>query len=407
MHLRKLLKAVLSFFSAAVIAVCLSAGVSAYAGNEMYKMYGFSKNEISLAKLIRSTLENFVEEEVDISKYNVSYEEFEDIFAAVILNEPKLHYVDCTQVSLSYKTTDHIQKFKPVYHCSFFELDERNAKVEKFSKSVMSGIKSSWCDEEKILYVHDKLAAHITYYEGKDVIYGRNIYDAFAESSSVCVGYALGFQYFMDKLGIPCVNVTSPDHIWNMVCVDGQWYHVDITWDDSAEITKNTVFHNVLLQSEESMIEFDSKHDRADNSAAADDSFYENAFWTESSSVISYLNGYWYYTNREGLNRYSFETGESRLLYSIDTVWKAGDDKGWTIPFSCTAVYGKSVYFNSTDTIYRYDTSKNKIYKVYSPKLTGDDQIFELYVSGNKLIFGTGSGKEPVRTKRAIRLKAS
>ncbi|MCI7766611.1 MAG: hypothetical protein MSJ26_01325 [Oscillospiraceae bacterium] len=404
--MRRLFKAAVSFFAASVIAVCLSAGASAYAGNEVYKLYGFDKNEISLAKLIKSTLENFVEEEVDISKYNVSYDEFEEIFAAVMLNEPTLHYVDCTQVSLSYKTTDHIMKFKPLYHCTFFELDERNEMIEKFSKSVMSGVKSRWSDEEKILYIHDCLAAHITYYNGDDVKYGRNIYDAFAEGSSVCVGYSLGFQYFMDKLGIPCVNVTTPDHIWNMVCVDGQWYHVDITWDDSVEVTQNTVFHDSLLQSEESMTE-NNGHDIADKAMEADDSFFANAFWTESSSVIRYLNGYWYYTNLEGLNRYSFETGESKLIYSIDDVWYSGKDSVWKTSFSRTAVSGKSIYFNSADTIYRYDTSKNKVYKVYSPKLSGGEQIFDIYISGSKLVFGTGSGSEPVKTKRAIRLKAS
>lgn len=407
MHLTKFIKAAVSFLAASVLAVCLSAGASAYAGDDVYEMYGFGKNEISLAKLIKSTLENFVEEEVDISKYNVSNDEFEDIFAAVMLNEPKLHYVDCTQVSLSYKTTDHIRKFKPIYHCNYFELEERNKKIEKFSKSVMSGVKSRWSDEEKILYIHDVLASHITYYKGDDVIYGRNIYDAFADKSSVCVGYALGFQYFMDKLGIPCVNVTSPDHIWNMVCVDGQWYHVDVTWDDSAEVTKNTVFHNVLLQSEESMMEAESGHGRADRVMEADDSFFANAFWTESSSVIRYLNGYWYYTNVEGLNSYSFETGESKLLYAIDDVWYSGKNNVWKISFSKTAVNGKSVYFNSADTIYRYDTSKKKVYKVYSPKLSGDEQIFDIYISGSKLIFCTGSGDEPVKTKRSIRLKAS
>lgn len=400
--MKKFLKAAVSFIAALFAASCISAGASAYVSDDLYEVKGYSKNEIALSELFKSTLEDFVEEEVDISGYNVSYDEFEEIYTSVILNEPELHYVNAIQVSISYRTEDHILAFKPVYNCTYGQLENRNRKIQSFSKSVMSGIKKNWSDEEKILYVHDRLAAHITYYDGSKKEYGRNIYDAFVDRSSVCVGYSLGFQYFMDKLGIPCICVNTDDHIWNMVCVDGQWYHVDVTWDDSTEVTKNTVFHNVLLQSDEGLSEL--KHEAALRSAEADDCFYSDAFWTESNTRISYLNGYWYYTNNEGLNRYSFESGESRHIYDIVGVWHAATGKDWTIPFSQTAVYGKSVYFNSPDTIYRYDTTKKKIYKVYSPKLSGKDQIYDIYISGGKLIFSTGTYDEPAKVKKAIRL---
>lgn len=402
--MKNFLKKAISVIAAAAAVSCISAGVSAYAGKELYEVKGYDKNEIALAELFKSTLENFVEEEVDISKYNVSYEEFEGIYTTVIMNEPELYYVNVIQASLKYKTEDHILGFKPVYNCTYGQLESRDKKIEKFSKSVMSGIKKKWSDEEIILYVHDRLAAHITYYDGSDNEYGRNIYDAFADGSSVCVGYSLGFQYFMDKLDIPCINVTTDDHIWNMVCVDGQWYHVDVTWDDSAEVTKNTVFHNMLLQSDEGMTDPEIKHDAAHKSAEADDSFYVDAFWTESNTRISYLNGYWYYTNSEGLNRYSFESGESKHLYDIVGVWHADEGRDWKIPFSQTAVYGKSVYFNSPDTIYRYDTVKKKIYKVYSPKLSGKDQIYDIYISDGKLIYSAGTYDEPYKVRKAVRL---
>ena len=27
---------------------------------------------------------------------------------------------------------------------------------------------------------------------------------------------------------------TSMDHMWNVVKIDGNWYHVDTTWDDPS-----------------------------------------------------------------------------------------------------------------------------------------------------------------------------
>ncbi|MGN1102920.1 MAG: hypothetical protein ACI4RG_12055, partial [Huintestinicola sp.] len=128
------------------------------------------------------------------------------------------------------------------------------------------------------------------------------------------------------------------------------------------------------------------------------------AFWTESNTRISYLSGYWYYTNKEGLNRYSFESGKSRHIFDIPGVWHADEERDWTIPFSQTAVYGKSVYFNSPDTIYRYDTVKKKIYRVYKPKLTDNEQIFDIYISGEKLIFSLSKYDGTAAVRKSIRL---
>ena len=52
--------------------------------------------------------------------------------------------------------------------------------------------------------------------------------------TAVCQGYALAFQMFMEVLDIPCETITSYqlNHAWNRVMLDGEWYMVDVTWDD-------------------------------------------------------------------------------------------------------------------------------------------------------------------------------
>ena len=59
-------------------------------------------------------------------------------------------------------------------------------------------------------------------------------YGAFVNHNAVCQGYALAFKVLMDRAGIPCCYVSSDaiNHAWNMVRLDGNWYHVDVTWDD-------------------------------------------------------------------------------------------------------------------------------------------------------------------------------
>lgn len=64
----------------------------------------------------------------------------------------------------------------------------------------------------------------------------------------VCEGYARAFKVLCDELGIPCVltsgfaRLNRPDtperHMWNYVELDGQWYAVDVTWNDPVVASK-------------------------------------------------------------------------------------------------------------------------------------------------------------------------
>lgn len=62
----------------------------------------------------------------------------------------------------------------------------------------------------------------------------------------ICLGFATTFQLFMDLAEIECITVvgaaygSTADHAWNMVKLDGEWYCVDVTWDNSGETSVNT-----------------------------------------------------------------------------------------------------------------------------------------------------------------------
>ncbi len=111
-------------------------------------------------------------------------------------------------------------------------------------------ITDSMSDYEKALAIYNWMRENITYdyaavYREQ---YGENIPDddkyasgVLTSGTAVCQGYSDTFHMFMAKLGISDVKLTgtvtwSTDkslygdaHGWNMVKVDGQWYHVDVT----------------------------------------------------------------------------------------------------------------------------------------------------------------------------------
>ena len=85
---------------------------------------------------------------------------------------------------------------------------------------------------------HDYLCETVVYVESTN---SHNIIGPLLEGKSVCEGYAKAFKIFCELLEIPSAmvigvghtSVGSEAHAWNAVRMeDGNWYAVDVTWDD-------------------------------------------------------------------------------------------------------------------------------------------------------------------------------
>lgn len=97
----------------------------------------------------------------------------------------------------------------------------------------------------KIKVVNEWMIDNLSYenIEGNNNKY--NLYGAIVETKVVCEGYARMFKYIMDGLNIPCILVSgiatnsegeTELHAWNYVELNGQWYAVDVTWNDPVVI---------------------------------------------------------------------------------------------------------------------------------------------------------------------------
>ena len=86
-------------------------------------------------------------------------------------------------------------------------------------------------DYEKIKAAHDFILDYITY----DLDYRYNNI-AWNTHRGVCHHYATCFQYLAERMGFDCYYVTdvADTHAWNIVELNGRYYHVDCTWDDTG-----------------------------------------------------------------------------------------------------------------------------------------------------------------------------
>ncbi len=86
-------------------------------------------------------------------------------------------------------------------------------------------------------------------------------YGALVKKIAVCDGYASAFQIFMDELGVEgeYVEGYATDssgeigHAWNIVTLDGENYHIDVTWDDPVPDQKDSVQYSYFLLDDETM----------------------------------------------------------------------------------------------------------------------------------------------------------
>ena len=97
-------------------------------------------------------------------------------------------------------------------------------------------------DSEKVEYLNDYLCTLLTYENSKTA----GITDTFAqhtgELQAACGSYARAFKFLCGAADIPCFTISTSSHTWNMVYVDGQWLHVDVSLNDL------TSSHSMLLR---------------------------------------------------------------------------------------------------------------------------------------------------------------
>lgn len=96
-------------------------------------------------------------------------------------------------------------------------------------------------DYEKVLKVHDYIIDKGEYdvrlLENKEVPpESYSSYGILSLGVGVCESYAKSMKYLLDGVGINSLIVVGEsmgeNHAWNLVELDGEYYHIDSTWDD-------------------------------------------------------------------------------------------------------------------------------------------------------------------------------
>ncbi len=132
------------------------------------------------------------------------------------------------------------------------ETETKAKQLYEVVKNVLNTvITSDMTDYDKEIALHDYLVAHCKYSEDTAQMAESDIYRAYGalvNSDAVCNGYAEAMQLLLMCAGVNSQFVVGTadgiDHAWNLVELDGNWYHLDSTWDDPLPDNGTDVLHS-------------------------------------------------------------------------------------------------------------------------------------------------------------------
>lgn len=224
-------------------------------------------------------------ERIDLADYDLELEDVQTIFFD-LRNQNRLPwYAYSFRYTYNTKTGKVIALFpvnldETIYDRSAYE----QAVQQVLDQAVLPGMSQ----RQIALSVHDYLVSNFQYDESLTQYTG---YDLLIKGSAVCEGYSRAYLDILNRAGIDGQYISSDamNHGWNLICLDGKWYHVDVTWDDPSPDVRGRVMHTYFLLDDGTISDGEHNHFLWNtDERAEDDSFAQEAFWQEVTSAICY-----------------------------------------------------------------------------------------------------------------------
>ncbi|MGN1409446.1 MAG: transglutaminase domain-containing protein, partial [Eubacteriales bacterium] len=222
---------------------------------------------------------------VDLTELKINTSDILKIFSDVIQSCPEFFYLD-KQIKYYYMDRGIVHYVTTVEFQYTMAEDERKNAVAEYENElnyIVSMIDSGLSDAEKALWVHDYFVSSFEY-DTEEGIY--DAYNFFCERKGVCQAYSLAYMAVLREVGIESFMITSTEmnHAWNLVCIDGQWYHADLAFDDPSPDRIGRVLHENFLLTDEEIANTSNRHYGWTSKFTCDSEKFSDGFWKNVTS---------------------------------------------------------------------------------------------------------------------------
>lgn len=201
--------------------------------------------------------------EFNVKDLNLSDNEYIEVMEIFRLDNPQFFTVSYNGSLFGDPQTRKATKIKLERTRQLNEIpfDEFKEKVQ----SVLAEAKTIDNHYDRIKYIHDLIINETVYVDSEEYPYISKADGPLVYGEALCEGYSAAFMYIAQSLGYECICVygtavnshgESSDHMWNMIKIGEEWYHIDVTWDDPVSSDGNPKLrHKYFLISEEAISE--------------------------------------------------------------------------------------------------------------------------------------------------------
>ena len=177
---------------------------------------------------------NSLAESIDVSSFKYDVGNSSKVYFEAVIDNP-----DCFNVFTGYRvgygSDGLIRYFSPLYITSDkATYSTMKSKFDIAVKEALSNTSSSMTDLGKAFVLHDWLCKKTEYGQNKVEYATYTAYGTLVDGMGVCQSYTFAYSSLLKAAGIEatCLLVDAMNHSWNLVSIDGSFYHVDVTFDD-------------------------------------------------------------------------------------------------------------------------------------------------------------------------------
>lgn len=179
-------------------------------------------------------------------------ENMNQIIESTLLNNEYLSY---DFRGLGYSGSGTSESITLSFTAEYYQTAEQVAYVDNRIKEILAEIiQADMNIHEKVKAVHDYIVLHIEY-DTSDNQAINAPYFALTEERTMCNGYAMLMYSMLQELEIPVRLISGSaggiGHAWNLVQLDGEWYHLDATWDDPVPDEEGRIVYNYYMMTDE------------------------------------------------------------------------------------------------------------------------------------------------------------
>ena len=290
-------------------------------------------------------------ERIDMSAFGCKKEFVFDAIDYVVKTNPELYYLgESFYYSLS--ANGNVEEIIPTYLYNARERENIKKFCDRELEKILFTLDIGMSDFDIALELHEYLCDNFTY---DDSLENSAMFELLRDGRGTCQAFTLTYMELLSRSGIKSSYAYSDQirHVWNLIELDGEYFHVDITWDIASDGVKHT---NFLLNDTEIIATGHVGFVSPDGIQCKSEKYSSLALRGNLNKHEYFEDGFLYVDNeKRGVYFDALDGNDAICLYTIEGLWRKAEGRYFANSFSSLVIAGDKAYFNTKNKIMQID----------------------------------------------------